>query len=98
MPTTAEAKYANTSTKPVLFRPARVGNMNLLHRVVMSPLGRLRSDNNFLPLPIAKEYYEQRARAPSTFIISEATVIAPQAGEFNNVSGIWSDEQIERWK
>jgi NADPH2 dehydrogenase len=33
-----------------------------------------------------------------TLIITEATFIAQKAGGYNNVPGIWSDEQIDSWK
>ncbi|KAK4570263.1 hypothetical protein LTR86_002343 [Recurvomyces mirabilis] len=44
------------------------------------------------------EYYEQRASVPGTLLITEATFIGPQAGGYNNVPGIWNDEQVSAWK
>ncbi|KAK0925392.1 hypothetical protein LTR57_005043 [Friedmanniomyces endolithicus] len=66
--------------------------------MVMAPLTRFRSTMEHIPGKYMKEYYEQRASVPGTLLITEATFIAPQAGGYNNVPGIWSDEQVEAWK
>ncbi|KAK4956696.1 hypothetical protein LTR10_006223 [Elasticomyces elasticus] len=51
-----------------------------------------------VPGQYMKEYYEQRGAVPGTLLITEATFISPQAGGYNNVPGIWNDEQVEAWK
>lgn len=43
-----------------LFSPLRLGKMNLEHRVIMSPMTRLRCPGS-LPTPSVTEYYTQRA-------------------------------------
>lgn len=43
-----------------LFSPLRLGTMNLEHRVVMSPMTRLRCPGG-VPTPSVTEYYAQRA-------------------------------------
>jgi hypothetical protein len=43
-----------------LFSPITIGNMELKHRVIMSPLTRVRCPGG-LPTELVKEYYEQRA-------------------------------------
>ncbi|KAI1105703.1 NADH:flavin oxidoreductase/NADH oxidase family protein [Jackrogersella minutella] len=81
-----------------LFKPLKVGNVTLQHRVVMAPLTRFRADSNHVPLPFVKEYYEQRASVPGTLLITEATFISREAGGYPNVPGIWSKEQITAWR
>jgi NADPH2 dehydrogenase len=84
---------------PKLFQPIQVGDLQLEHRVVLAPLTRVRADKKHVhQLPIAQEYYTQRASVPGTLLITEATFIAAQAGGINNVPGIWSDEQVTAWK
>lgn len=78
--------------------PIRIGALNLKHRVVLAPLTRLRADDDHVPLPIAAEYYAQRASVPGTLLISEGTFISPRAGGMPNVPGIWNDAQIAQWK
>jgi 2,4-dienoyl-CoA reductase-like NADH-dependent reductase (Old Yellow Enzyme family) len=59
---------------------------------------RFRATETHAPGPYAVEYYIQRADAPGTLIITEATLIAEKAGGYFGVPGIWSDEQIAGWK
>ena len=81
-----------------LFTPVQVGKSSLRHRVVLAPLTRLRADDAHVPTKLMVEYYTQRASTPCTLLITEATFIAPQAGGYANVPGIWSQAQIEAWK
>ncbi|OCB91226.1 NADH:flavin oxidoreductase/NADH oxidase [Sanghuangporus baumii] len=81
-----------------LFEPIRVGNIELTHRVVLAPLGRFRADGAHVPTDLMVEYYSQRASVPGTLLISEATMISPRAGGYDNLPGIWSEEQISGWR
>ena len=64
----------------------------------MAPLTRFRADEAHVPTSIMAEQYAQRASTPGTLLITEGTFIAAKAGGFDNVPGIWSDEQVEAWK
>ena len=82
-----------------LFTPIKIGDITLQHRVALAPLTRFRSTKKeHVPLDIVATYYEQRASTPGTLLITEATFIAPQAGGYDYVPGIWSNEQIAAWK
>ena len=83
---------------PQLFQPTVVGLYALAHRVVLAPLTRFRAQPDGVPGPHAATYYAQRAAVPGTLLISEATFIAPFAGGYKNVPGLWSDAQVEGWK
>ncbi|KAJ6625225.1 NADH:flavin oxidoreductase/NADH oxidase [Mycena sp. CBHHK59/15] len=84
---------------PQLFQPITLGPLSLKHRVVLSPLSRLRSDANHVPiLPLVKEYYTQRGSTPGTLLIAESTIITAKAGGFPNMPGVWTPEQIKAWK
>ncbi|CAE6507249.1 unnamed protein product [Rhizoctonia solani] len=83
---------------PKLFSPFKIGDTQLSHRVIMAPLTRYRADKDHVHHDVAVEYYAQRAEIPGTLIISEATFIAPEAGGFDNIPGIWNDKQITAWK
>ncbi|KAL5483539.1 hypothetical protein ACEPAI_8771 [Sanghuangporus weigelae] len=83
---------------PKLFQPIRVGNLDLSHRIVMSPMTRFRADDAHVPTDNMVEYYAQRASVPGTLLITEATFIAARAGGYDNVPGIWTDEQVAGWK
>lgn len=63
-----------------LFKPLKVGNVELQHRLVMAPLTRFRADADHNVHPNAAEYYTQRASVPGTLIITEAVFISSRAG------------------
>jgi len=88
----------STNSISKLFQPVQVGDTLLQHRVVFAPATRYRSDDEHVPLPIATEYYRQRASQPGTLLITEGTMIGVQAAGWNNAPGIWSDAQIAAWK
>lgn len=81
-----------------LFTALQVGNCQLQHRVIMAPLTRFRAEDNHVQMPIAREYYSQRASVPGTLLITEATLISPRGSGYNNVPGIWNADQIKAWK
>ncbi|VDB93769.1 unnamed protein product [Peniophora sp. CBMAI 1063] len=84
---------------PTLFTHIQVGNMPLQHRIVLAPLTRFRADDDYVPSEFAAEYYAQRASTPGTLLISEATIIAPEAGgAYTNAPGIWDEKHIEAWR
>ncbi|KAI9459254.1 putative NADPH2 dehydrogenase chain OYE2 [Lactarius psammicola] len=87
-----------SSSVSALFKPLRVGTTDLQHRIVMAPLTRLRANKDHVHGELAKTYYAQRSSVPGTLIISEGTLIAPQAAGYTNVPGIWNDAQIAGWK
>ncbi|KZM28421.1 NADPH dehydrogenase [Ascochyta rabiei] len=81
-----------------LFKPLKVGSIELKNRVAMAPLTRFRASDSHAILPFAAEYYSQRASVPGTLLISEATLITGQHGGYSNVPAIENQEQIDAWK
>lgn len=81
-----------------LFTPVKLGKVTLSHRIALAPLTRYRADDNHVPLPMVKTYYEQRASVPGTLLITEATIISPRAGGYPNVPGIWNQDQVKAWR
>ncbi|MDA8744849.1 alkene reductase [Rubripirellula amarantea] len=78
-----------------LFRPLRVGAIEIPHRIIMAPLTRARATHR-VPNAMMAEYYRQRASA--ALIISEATAISEQGYGWQGAPGIYSDEHVEGWK
>ena len=83
---------------PKLFTPFKLGTMNLQHRIVFAPMTRLRAQKNHVHSKLAVDYYGKIASVPGTLLITESTLIAPQAGGFPNIPGVWNDEQVDAWK
>ncbi|MGV0976215.1 MAG: alkene reductase [Azonexus sp.] len=80
-----------------LLTPVRLGALELRNRVVMAPLTRCRADNpGYVPTEMMARYYAQRASAG--LIISEGTIVSPQARGYPFTPGIWSAEQVAGWR
>ncbi|KAF2731252.1 FMN-linked oxidoreductase [Polyplosphaeria fusca] len=84
-----------------LFKPLRLGRMNLEHRVFQAPLTRMRStkesDGVTVPNDLNVEYYGQRA-SKGGFQLTEATDICKYAGGYPGAPGVFSPSQIAAWK
>jgi 2,4-dienoyl-CoA reductase-like NADH-dependent reductase (Old Yellow Enzyme family) len=85
-----------------LFTPLTLGGkqgqaLELLHRVVMAPLTRLRAGDLSIQPQSAAEYYSQRA-TKGGLLIAEATDISPTAHGYYGAPGVYNEEQIKAWK
>ena len=79
------------TSSPIL-QPVTIGDLTLKNRIVMAPLTRSLSSTAGVPPDFAADYYGQRASAG--LIVSEATIISPQAVGYAYTPGIWSDDQV----
>ncbi|WVQ73306.1 hypothetical protein IAR50_002874 [Cryptococcus sp. DSM 104548] len=87
-----------SSETPKLFQPIQVGAAALKHRIVMAPLTRLRaSPKTAIPSDWAIDYYTQRA-SEGGLIVTEGTFISEELRGYDYVPGIYSPEQIAKWK
>ncbi|KAG6610818.1 12-oxophytodienoate reductase 1 [Phytophthora cinnamomi] len=84
-----------------LFTPLTLGGkkdpVQLLHRVVMAPLTRLRTGEEGVQKALGVEYYKQRATTGG-LIIAEATNITPTGRGSWGSPGIFAPEQVEAWR
>jgi N-ethylmaleimide reductase len=85
-----------TTMTAALFKPIRVGQIELANRIIMAPMTRSRADDAGVQHAYAAEYYRQRASAG--LIITEATNISPMAKGYIRTPGIYTAEQIEAWR
>jgi 2,4-dienoyl-CoA reductase-like NADH-dependent reductase (Old Yellow Enzyme family) len=82
---------------PTLFSPCRVGELDLPNRLVMAPLTRcLAEEDGLAPSRESIAYYARRAGCG--LILSEATIIRPDAQGYPRVPGIFTDQQVDGWK
>ncbi|AEO66404.1 8a0f7cb4-ba38-4192-9e3c-a56921e1fd56 [Thermothielavioides terrestris] len=83
-----------------LFQPLKLTpKITLAHRVAMAPLTRYRASDEHVPLvPLVANYYGQRASVPGTLLVTEATFVAPAAGGYANVPGIYNAAQVAAWR
>jgi len=78
-----------------LFKPFQAGSIQLMNRVVMSPMTRCRASGN-IPNNLMAEYYKQRSGAG--LIITEGTSPSPNGLGYARIPGIFSKPQVEGWK
>jgi len=84
------------TTSLALLSQFKLGDLNLENRLVLAPMTRARAGEKRLANEIMAEYYRQRASAG--LMITEATVISPQANGWQNTPGIYTDEQVQAWQ
>jgi 2,4-dienoyl-CoA reductase-like NADH-dependent reductase (Old Yellow Enzyme family) len=79
-----------------LFQPFNLKSLTLTNRTVMAPMTRCRAGEGDAPTPLMAEYYAQRATAG--LIITEGVPVSPQGRGYLWTPGIYTEEQITRWK
>jgi len=70
--------------------------ITLNNRILMAPLTRCMSDDDLVPTQASVDYYARRAEAG--LIITEATIIRPDAQGYPNTPGLFTEAQIQGWK
>ena len=85
-----------STAKPDLFTPLRLGAIELPNRVVMAPMTRSRAGEGNVPTPLMAEYYGQRASAG--LIITEATQVSASGQGYPSTPGIHTDAQTLAWR
>lgn len=79
-----------------IFSGIEIGSFNLPNRIVMAPMTRCRAGEGNVAVPLMAKYYSQRASAG--LIVSEGSQVSEQAVGYPSTPGIYSAEQVERWK
>ncbi|MCE9686600.1 alkene reductase [Shewanella sp. AS16] len=80
-----------------LFQPYALNDsLSLNNRILMAPLTRCMADDELVPTQAMAEYYARRAEAG--LIISEATIIRPDAQGYPNTPGLFTQAQIAGWR
>ncbi|KAM3143301.1 hypothetical protein pb186bvf_004633 [Paramecium bursaria] len=89
----------------VLFKPIKVGDLEIKNRFMMAALTRMRAKLDGIPHELHAEYYSQRHQAG--IILTECTQVAENGTAFPGAAGIYNDaqvillidpKQVEGWK
>jgi len=88
----------SSTQSSALFTPLQLSGLSLSHRIVLAPLTRSRATKDHVHTNLGVEYYAQRSAFPGSLLITEASVIHPAAGTWNNAPYIYTDAQAEAWK
>jgi 2,4-dienoyl-CoA reductase-like NADH-dependent reductase (Old Yellow Enzyme family) len=79
-----------------LFKPIKLGDLELPNRIVMAPLTRSRAGDERIPNVLMALYYSQRAAAG--LILTEATSVVPEGVGYAGTPGAWSGEHTQAWR
>jgi N-ethylmaleimide reductase len=83
--------------KNTLLESYRLTNqLKLKNRIVMAPMTRAQADDDGSPTQAMADYYARRADAG--LIITEGTIIHPEATGYHHVPGIYTNKHVEQWK
>ena len=81
-------------TTDVLFQSYQLNDgLTLKNRIVMAPMTRNMAHNDLSPTKAMAEYYRRRVGAG--LIITEGTIIRPDARGYSNVPGIFTQKQFD---
>jgi len=80
-----------------LFTPARIGAIDLRHRVVHAPTTRLRALPDETPSHMMLDYYRQRASEGGLFITESAHPSHDSRG-YIGAPGIYTDAHVAGWR
>ncbi|KAG7195491.1 uncharacterized protein KQ657_003254 [Scheffersomyces spartinae] len=81
-----------------LFKPLKVGNVTLAHRVAHLPTTRFRAADDHTATDLQLKYYADRAATPGTLLVTEATSTSARTGFYPNIPAIWESKHVESWK
>jgi anthraniloyl-CoA monooxygenase len=83
--------------RPPMFLPLRLGSMELVNRVVVSPMAQY-SATDGLPDDWHLMHYGARAIGGAGLIVTEMTCVAPDARITPGCTGLWNESQFIAWK
>src|SRR5260370_12618835 len=82
----------------ILFKPTRIGGLELNNRIAMAPMTRAMSPGGVPDENVAR-YYRRRAEGGVGLIITEGTFIPhPSAGHDENAPRIYGDDALKGWR
>lgn len=81
-----------------VFKPIKVGKHELSNRIVYAPTTRKRALPDHTPSDLQYKYYDDRTKFPGSLVITEATILSPKTGLYENVPGIYTESHVAAWK
>ncbi|EAZ64015.2 NAPDH dehydrogenase (old yellow enzyme) (OYE32) (OYE32) [Scheffersomyces stipitis CBS 6054] len=89
--------YKTSLDETNLFKPIKVGNLQLEHRAAHAATSRARSVN-FTPTDIMLKYYDSRSKYAGTLIVVESVLASRSSGLVPFKSGLWLDSQAQAFR
>jgi len=82
---------------PPMFQPFRLGELELVNRVVVSPMDMYVSDGDGMPTDFRLIHLGGRALGGAGLVMTEMVCVSEEGRITPGCSGIWSQEQAEEW-
>jgi anthraniloyl-CoA monooxygenase len=83
--------------RPPMFLPFRLKSLELVNRVVVSPMAQYSAEDG-LPGDWHLMHYGARATGGAGLVVTEMTCVAPDARITPGCTGLWSEAQRDGWK
>jgi anthraniloyl-CoA monooxygenase len=82
---------------PPMFQPFRLRGMELINRVVVSPMDMYRAADG-LPIDFHLVHLGSKALGGAGLVMTEMVCVSPTGRITPGCTGIWTDEQAEQWR
>ncbi len=86
-----------TEPRPPMFLPLELGSMQLVNRVVVSPMAQYLAQDG-MPGDWHLMHYGARAAGGAGLIVTEMTCVAPDARISPGCTGLWSASHRDAWR
>ncbi len=83
---------------PPMFQPFRLGTLDLVNRVVVSPMDMYRSPGDGMPTEFHLVHLGGKALGGAGLVMTEMVCVSPEGRITPGCTGIWSDEQTAAWR
>ncbi|MDV3223281.1 tRNA-dihydrouridine synthase, partial [Intrasporangium sp.] len=83
---------------PPMFQPFRLGPLELVNRVVVSPMDMYRSPGDGMPTEFHLVHLGGKALGGAGLVMTEMVCVSPEGRITPGCTGIWSDEQTAAWR
>jgi len=83
--------------RPPMFLPLRLGTLELVNRVVVSPMAQY-SATDGIPDDWHLMHYGARAAGGAGLVVTEMTCVAPDARITLGCTGLWNEAQRDAWR
>lgn len=82
---------------PPMFQPFRLGELDLINRVVVSPMDMYVSTDDGLPTDFRMIHLGGKAMGGAGLVMTEMVCVSPEGRITPGCSGIWNQEQADAW-
>lgn len=100
--TRAEAAFAHRNqcvddTIPAMFQPGRIGELELVNRIVVSPMDMYMATDG-VPGDFHLVHLGSKAQGGAGLVMTEMVCVSPEGRITPGCTGLWNDDQVQSWR